>query len=262
MKPRYTRLTAIEEEPIQMRLPRESRKFNKIRERGKMISKIEDGNLDYYCRAEKKIAEMRKKGEPVDTSILFSSGKKQRYLQALRSYDCIGLTAKELHEKRYCWLYQPGEEEDFRLKTISMFLSRLYKKGLASRRRCDWSKAYRYYITENGEKKLAYYEKASYINMDFLTKKRNTQNNRTVLENIKFDTFLITQRITKNNQYTTKYYALYKDYTHYLFQKIIEFQEAFLEEDKEKTLSIIDETTKTLNNFNLLQKASLIQDLK
>jgi len=262
VSPRHVRLTAEEEGPIHMKISRKAREFNKTRKRREMISKHEALSLDYYCRAEEQIAEMRMRGEPVDTSILFSSGKKERYLQALRLYSCIGLTAKELYEKRFSWLCQPGEKEDFRLKTISMFLCRLYKNGLAGRRRCDWSKAYRYFITENGEKKLAYYKKTSDRKTDFLTKKKKMQINRAVLKDLETCFLLVTPLLKKNDQYATNNYVIYIFYTLFLFKKIIDFQEAFLEKDEEKNLSIIDEINNELRTFNSLQKVLLTHQIE
>ena len=121
----------------------------------KKIEEIENLRLDKYLIIERKMLEAVRAGRPVDPRFIDLSGMKERYLEALAVYSSLGLTPRELYEKRVEWLWRPGEKMSKRIKTISMFLRRLRLDGLARRKRED--RTFRYFITLSGRRRLSYY---------------------------------------------------------------------------------------------------------
>jgi hypothetical protein len=87
--------------------------------------------------------------------------------RALFTYGQLGLLSRELYQKRRIWLCRPGEGDvPRRAKTVSMFLNRLSRAGLVSRKREGHT--YRYFITMNGRKRLGYYQTLSKRKKDAL----------------------------------------------------------------------------------------------
>jgi hypothetical protein len=122
------------------------------------IQELEGLRLEYNTILTKKTSEALKKGTPIETLLKSSQKMKQKYLQALAAYGSFGLTPQELHKKRMIWLYYPNEGTVlFRVKTVSMFLNRLCRSGLAERK--AEGRTYRYFITVSGRKRLNYYSK-------------------------------------------------------------------------------------------------------
>jgi len=111
--------------------------------------------LEYNTVLTKRISEALKKGTSIETLLESFPKMKERYLTALAAYGSFGLTPQELHKKRMIWLYCPSENITFRVKTISMFLNRLYRGGLVERR--AEGRTYRYFITLSGRNRLNYY---------------------------------------------------------------------------------------------------------
>lgn len=122
------------------------------------IQELEMLRLDRNTILTKRISEALRKGTPIETLLKSFPKMKQRYLEALGAYGSFGLTPQELHEKRMIWLYYPEEYTMlFRVKTVSMFLNRLCRSGLAERK--AEGRTYRYFITSSGRKRLNYYSK-------------------------------------------------------------------------------------------------------
>jgi hypothetical protein len=122
------------------------------------IQELEGLRLERNTLLAKKIVEALKRGNPIETLMVSCPKMKQRYLEALAIYGRFGLTPQELHQKRMIWLYCPKENiRLFRAKTVSMFLNRLYRSGLAERK--TEGRTYRYFITLNGHKRLNCYSK-------------------------------------------------------------------------------------------------------
>ena len=120
------------------------------------IQELEGLRLEYNTIMIKKTSEALKKGTPLEMLLKSFPRMKQRYLEALAVYGSFGLTPQELHEKRRIWLYYPDEVTVlWRVKTVSMFLNRLGRSGLAERK--EEGRTYRYFITVSGRKRLNYY---------------------------------------------------------------------------------------------------------
>jgi len=131
-----------------------NRELHKRLQRSK-IQELEELRLEYNTILTKRISEALKKGTPIETLLKSFPKMKERYLTALAAYGSFGLTPQELHEKRMIWLYCPSEDITLRVKTISMFLNRLCRGGLAERK--AEGRAYRYFITLSGRNRLNYY---------------------------------------------------------------------------------------------------------
>jgi hypothetical protein len=126
--------------------------------RRRRIQELEDLRLDYNIILIKKKCEALKKGTPLDPLSKSCPRMKQRYLEALNVYGSFGLTPQELHESRKIWLASPYEATLlWRVKTVSMFLNRLCRNGLAERK--AEGRTYRYFITSSGRKRLNYYSR-------------------------------------------------------------------------------------------------------
>jgi hypothetical protein len=126
--------------------------------RRRRIQELEDLRLDNNIILIKKKCEALNKGISLETLSKSFPRMKQRYLEALNVYGSFGLTPQELHENRRFWLSSPYEVTVFwRVKTVSMFLNRLCRGGLAERK--SEGRTYRYFITLNGRKRLNYYSK-------------------------------------------------------------------------------------------------------
>jgi hypothetical protein len=119
------------------------------------IQELEELRLEYNTILEKRIFEAFNKGTLVETLLKSFPKTKERYLKALAAYGSFGLTPQELHEKRMIWLYCPSEGITPKVKTISMFLNRLCRGGLAERK--AEGRTYRYFITLSGRKRFNYY---------------------------------------------------------------------------------------------------------
>ena len=122
------------------------------------IQELEGLRLEYNTILTKKTSEALKKGTPLEMLLKSFPRMKQRYLEALAVYGSFGLTPQELHESRKIWLASPYEATLlWRVKTVSMFLNRLCRSGLAERK--TEGRTYRYFITLSGRKRLNYYIK-------------------------------------------------------------------------------------------------------
>ena len=122
------------------------------------IELLEQELLDIYIQREKQLLEVIRDGRSID-SLIDTSGMKERYLKALAIHGPIGLTPVELNTKikKIAWLTRPGDDHrSIKDKTISMFLLRLYRHGLADRKK--EKRTWRYFININGTKRLRYYE--------------------------------------------------------------------------------------------------------
>jgi DNA-binding MarR family transcriptional regulator len=119
------------------------------------IQELEDLRLDYNKILTVKITKALKQGVPIEDTLKSFHKMKGRYLEALCAYGSFGLAPQELHKKRSIWLYCPNEETTVRVKTVSMFLNRLGRSGLAERK--VEGRTYRYFITASGRKRLNYY---------------------------------------------------------------------------------------------------------
>jgi len=120
------------------------------------IQELEELRLEYNKILTERILKALRQGVPMEATLKSFPKMKERYLEALRVYGSFGLAPQELHEKRMTWLYCPKEKTAlFRVKTVSMFLNRLCRSGLAERRR--EGRTYRYFITLSGRKRLNYY---------------------------------------------------------------------------------------------------------
>ena len=121
------------------------------------IQEIEDLRLDTQKSLEVKITKALNQGAPIEDTLKSFLKMKGRYLKALEVYGRFRLAPQELHEKRRSWLYCPLEETTDRVKTVSMFLNRLRRSGLAERK--AEGRTYRYFITSSGRKRLNYYSR-------------------------------------------------------------------------------------------------------
>lgn len=120
------------------------------------IAELEDLRLRLYILVEEQMARALSEGRSTDPSLVDSSSMKERHLEALDAHGRFGLTPQELHEKRTVWLWRPGERmPTIRVKTISMFLNRLCRDNLVSRKR--EGRTFRYFIDENGRSRLKHY---------------------------------------------------------------------------------------------------------
>jgi hypothetical protein len=121
------------------------------------IQELEDLRIEYNTILARRMSEALKRGIPTENLLRSFPKTKQRYLEALAACGRLGLTPYELHEKRLIWLYSPNEDTTVRVKTISMFLNRLHRCGLAERK--TEGRSYRYFITLSGHNRLNYYSK-------------------------------------------------------------------------------------------------------
>ncbi len=122
------------------------------------IQELERLVLEYNMILTKRISVEVKNGASMETLLESFPKMKERYLKALVAYGSFGLTSQELYEKRMIWLYCPKENTAlFRVKTVSMFLNRLYRGGLAERK--AEGRTYRYFITLSGRNRLNYYSR-------------------------------------------------------------------------------------------------------
>jgi len=119
------------------------------------LGTLENRRLDVNLAIADRMLEAVKNGISIEGKHTDLSGKKERYLEALSCYQPWGLTPEELYEKRQVWLWHPGEPEVLRVKTVSLFLLRLKRDGLASRIR--ESHSWRYFIKKDGIKRLEFY---------------------------------------------------------------------------------------------------------
>jgi hypothetical protein len=86
---------------------------------------------------------LRVTGEKSTLSDLGHVMMKERYLEVLYVYGHLGLTLRELYEKRFNWLWHPSDVlrknrcvmTTYRIKTISTFLNRLKREGLTCRKK-------------------------------------------------------------------------------------------------------------------------------
>ena len=132
--------------------------WEQIRYRRSRIQELEELRLQNNIKLAKEISEALNKSISLETPSKSFPRLKQRYLEALNVYGIIGLTPQELHEKRIIWLYSPDVVTLlWRVKTVSMFLNRLSRSGLAERK--AEGRTYRYFITLSGRKRLNYYIK-------------------------------------------------------------------------------------------------------
>ena len=122
------------------------------------IKHLEQELLDIYIQREKQLLEVIKAGRSIDSQT-DRSGMKEKYLKTLAIHGPIGLTPAELNTKtkKIAWLTRPGDDHrTVKDKTISMFLLRLYRHGLADRKK--EKRTWRYFININGTERLRYYE--------------------------------------------------------------------------------------------------------